>query len=663
MDAKSHPTATSGADVSTNRLVARAAGAALKQNDESGELSPAVIQQIAELQREKTERTGVQRRINSNLLLAVRRENGETEKGTEALESNVKRDATGRVLVDIKAAVSAALTNALAEAGAQVVNSFPEYESVRAWVPLSSVENLASVDAVRFIRPAVPARTHAGVKTSEGDVALQADLARAVYGVTGAGVKIGVLSDSVDYLSTSQSAGELGAVTVLPNQRGSGNGEGTAMLEIIHDLAPGAALYFATADGGEAAFANNIKALRKAGCDIIVDDVGYLDEPPFQDGIVAQAVNTVTAGGALYFSAAGNSGNKRANQSGTWEGDFAAGDAYSGGGTYHTFGGSKYNTISNAGTQSYAALFWSDALGKSANDYDIYIVSSSGQTVVARSDDYQDGSADPVEFVDTVRSGQKIVVVLSSGEPRFLHIDTGDAELAFNTDGNVRGHPCAADAFCVAAMSVKSATGSAFLGGLSNPLESFSSDGPRRVFYTASGAAITPGDFMSTGGSVRQKPDITGADGVTTSVPGFAPFYGTSAAAPHAAAVAALLKSYKTNFTTGEIRNALLTSALDVSPSGRDETSGAGITMALSVLQAVNGQQAAGNSATLTVANEAGNLMVSLDAAVAGAFALEASPDLATWTSVKNITNSAAGTIFQQAMGTGNTFFRLRALP
>ena len=73
--------------------------------------------------------------------------------------------------------------------------------------------------------------------------------------------------------------------------------------------------------------------------------------------------------------------------------------------------------------------------------------------------------------------------------------------------------------------------------------ESFTSDGPRRIILNPTGAEITPGNRTSTGGIVRQKPDITAADGVSTAAPGFNPFYGTSAAAPHAAAIAALLKS------------------------------------------------------------------------------------------------------------------------
>ena len=85
----------------------------------------------------------------------------------------------------------------------------------------------------------------------------------------------------------------LASVTILPGQAGLGTGEGTAMLEIVHALAPGSELYFATAFSGEASFAQNIRDLHSAGCRIIVDDVTYFDESPFQDGIIAKAVNDV----------------------------------------------------------------------------------------------------------------------------------------------------------------------------------------------------------------------------------------------------------------------------------------------------------------------------------------------------------------------------------
>jgi hypothetical protein len=134
---------------------------------------------------------------------------------------------------------------------------------------------------------------------------------RSTFGVSGSGVKVGVLSDGVSSLASLQGSGDLPLVTVLPGQAGNGD-EGSAMLEIVHDLAPGAQLYFATGLGGVATFANNIKALRNAGCDIIIDAMSYFAETPFHQGqmpnvvsptngaLILQAVNDVTASGALF---------------------------------------------------------------------------------------------------------------------------------------------------------------------------------------------------------------------------------------------------------------------------------------------------------------------------------------------------------------------------
>ena len=85
--------------------------------------------------------------------------------------------------------------------------------------------------------------------------------------------------------------------------------EGRAMLQIVHAVAPGASLAFYTGDDSEADFANGIGALAGAGAKVIADDLGYFDEPFFQDGIVAQAIDTVEAQGVAYFSAAGNDAN------------------------------------------------------------------------------------------------------------------------------------------------------------------------------------------------------------------------------------------------------------------------------------------------------------------------------------------------------------------
>jgi subtilisin family serine protease len=104
------------------------------------------------------------------------------------------------------------------------------------------------------------------------------------------------------------------------------------------------------------------------------------------------------------------------------------------------------------------------------------------------------------------------------------------------------------------------------------------------MFYNPNGTAITPGNvlFGTAGGRDLWKPDITAADCVTTTSPvPFNPFCGTSAAAPHAAAIAALLKSADNHPGSGQVLAAMFTTALDVTPgTGWDRNSGVGLVMA-----------------------------------------------------------------------------------
>ena len=104
------------------------------------------------------------------------------------------------------------------------------------------------------------------------------------------------------------------------------------------------------------------------------------------------------------------------------------------------------------------------------------------------------------------------------------------------------------------------------------------------MFYEADGTPITPGNVSSTGGEVRNKPEITAADGVKTSVTGFNPFFGTSAAAPHAAAIAALVLSGNPGLPPSEVREALINTAVDIEKPGPDNFTGAGVILADKVL-------------------------------------------------------------------------------
>ena len=85
---------------------------------------------------------------------------------------------------------------------------------------------------------------------------------------------------------------------------------------------------------------------------------------------------------------------------------------------------------------------------------------------------------------------------------------------------------------------------------------------------------------------ILQKPDITAADGVSCATPGFDPFYGTSAAAPHAGAIAALVKSRNLSLSASQISSYLTSTAIDIEAAGWDRDSGFGILDAYGAVQA-----------------------------------------------------------------------------
>ena len=619
------------------------------QAQQTPALSAQAVAQINALIAEKAARNPVQQKISSDLLYAARMARGEAiAQGVGTLEINLPDSDVRGTVIDVRAPVSQALLDQFVRLGARILDANATHQNIRMRIDVSQVEAIAALPQVSYVQSKQEAMTsrvdapigraplsaserlralrenkrkdragliasvrnalaqnqdgpigNVGSVNSQGDAKHRADAARATFGVSGTGVRVGVLSDGVTNLAAAQASGDLGVVTVLPGQAGAGD-EGTAMLEIVHDLAPNARLYFATAFTSIGSFADNIRALRDAGCQIIVDDVGYFAETPFQDGqtaptptnggVVIQAVKDVVATGTLYFSSAANSGNKNDGTSGTWEGDFVDGGAAGlpisniEPGRLHNFGGQNFDVIT-LGTNNPIALFWADPLGASANDYDLFRLNSTGTTVLAASTGVQNGTQDPFEIISgggAAAAGNRIVILKFAGAGRFLHLATNRARLSISTPGETHGHAAtsALNSFGVAATSAQ-------VNGLNpfNPahvVETFSSDGPRRIFFAGSGAAFTPGNFSSTGGVVLQKPDMTAADGVSvTGAGGFpSPFFGTSAAAPHAAAIAALVWSRNLGLTASQVRAFLLLSAIDIETPGVDRDAGFGIVMA-----------------------------------------------------------------------------------
>jgi hypothetical protein len=225
----------------------------------------------------------------------------------------------GRVGVDLYANDPAALKSSLAAMGATKIQA--KGPLVSAQVPVSALGQLAALPSLKFGNAALVMRraVSQGKVVSQGDAALNADTARSISGLDGAGVTVGVMSDSYNcnppaFVAGAPTAtaaqdlasGDVPAVQVLDNGPCPASDEGRGMVQLVHDVAPGAAQKFHTAFNGQVDFAIGMLELRGAGADIIDDDVIYYAENMFSDGIPAQAADLTVATGAAYFSSAGN---------------------------------------------------------------------------------------------------------------------------------------------------------------------------------------------------------------------------------------------------------------------------------------------------------------------------------------------------------------------
>ena len=453
-------------------------------------------------------------------------------------------------------------------------------------------------DDIGFAR-ASASMAFAGTVTTQADTALNANTARSDFSLSGAGVTVGILSDSFNtnasastHMAGDIATGDLPASTSILHDFAGGTDEGRAMAQIVHDIAPGSSIMFDTAEGGQAAFANHIIELANAGAKVIVDDVSYLAELAYQEGPIAQAIDQVTASGVTYFSAAGNNANG-AKATG-YEGAWSSGATYGGGGEtttlMHFAAGQDYIPVT-LGSDEYFVLQWSSpgasAGGSGATaDLDLFLTNQNGSTVygTAESDNI---NGDPVEVMHiTGGAGQTYYLRVGQfsgaapSEIKLMALGNGAnvffTSPASNTNtGNFYGHAAAQGA---------NAVGAAFYGdtpnfGTNPPVaEYYSSIGPDRILFDNTGAALGAPDLRNV--------DFTGVDGGNTTFFGsdigndadsFPNFFGTSAAAPGAAAMAALTLQANSSLTPADLWSLMVDSAMDMGLAGIDGQTGAGL--------------------------------------------------------------------------------------
>ncbi len=433
-----------------------------------------------------------------------------------------------------------------------IVNTFAENVTNRdeqnylavAWIKVKNLDALASLTGVRKIRTVIPPVKRIGSALTEGDAIHRTLDVRNIYGEDGTGISIGVISDGVTNRFTAQLNGDLpvgNQLTVL--SVGSGD-EGTAMLEIIYDMVPGANLFFHDAGANTADFNTAIDNLITAGCDIICDDIGWLLEPFYEDGTVASHVSSVIgANDIIYVSACGNAGNSH------YQGDFYPLAAYP---DFHDFSEGSDPTYTDLyvsipiGEDVIVVLQWDDQFGASGNDYDVVLYSFDLDSVVAGSTIEQNGDDDPLEaFLFTANSSgasdaYAIWVNKFSGDDRNLEVFIYPSW--FNYIDNIKpedaifGHAAANGVVSVGACDEDTP----------DSLEIFSSWGPSTIEFPTS--------------EIRQTPSIVGVDFVEVSGAGGFPtsFGGTSAATPHIVAVLAQAWSYDIMQTGDDVRTIII---------------------------------------------------------------------------------------------------------
>jgi subtilisin family serine protease len=487
-------------------------------------------------------------------------------------------------------------------------------------LPLDALASLGGSPGLHHARPAF-AKTNVGLVDSQGDVSMQSKTAKAQFGVTGAGQTVGVLSDSFDNaaigcaisldvpLTTAAedvASGDLPVVSVVEEALDCGTiDEGRGMAQLIHDVAPGAGMSFHSAFNGYSSFAQGIIDLADAGATVIVDDVIYFAEPMFMDGLIAQAADEVNSRGIPYFSSAGNGGYD------SYEDAFR-----SSGGPTSPFGAIQHDfdpgadvdglqSITFPPGQTVIALQWDEPFftdtngaASSQNDIDVLVYDSTGFPCIVFPfsfggcergdviqifgvDDNILGTGDAVEIFAIINdSGAPVTLNLSvelfagptPGRLKYVYFDPMTINEYDTMSGSSYGKAMANGAFGTGASAWFNTRPFNPSCNTCDParINGFSSAGGTPILFDPLGNRLQEPE-------IREKPNATGPDGADNTFFGFRlgfktprdkrkfpNFFGTSASAPHVAAVAALMLEANPSLDANDVFRILEATADDM---------------------------------------------------------------------------------------------------
>ncbi len=550
------------------------------------------LQVIEEVIQQKRQKKGNQL-ISQDLLLLSKGQKSANYESFMTYGNNIAL--IGRCISNV-----ASLKKELQELGAVDIKTYKMTVSFK--LSMDKISELNNCKELKRVIPELKPITRVGDVTSEAVKSLKVNQVLNTYGLTGKNVKIGVLSDSYNALGGEAAGIASGDLPGVGNPNGystpvnvlseiaTGSGgidEGRAMIELIHDIAPEAEILFYSAFNGYFDFGDGIRALADAGADIIVDDISYFTEPFFQNGFIAQAVNDVVRQGVVYFSSAGNSGEL------SYESNYRNFKTQQL--SLHDFDPTSsrdgFQTIvvpANSGTTlsfqwDQPSPLFTDGPGSTApqlrTDMDIFVFDPDTNELLFQSTNLNEDSS--VEVLNITTQSTPLVIdvaiVKSSGPnpKRIKWVNYRDDITSTEYDtksSTVVGHANAQRAIAVGAVAFFNAQG--FNGRDNSRINGFSSLGGTLLRLNDNGSRKnTPLD--------TRKPDFCATDGTNTTffgsdipnqTPGGTPlendtnpnFFGTSAAAPHAAAVAGLLLQANPDLRPNQVKNIMKNTATDM---------------------------------------------------------------------------------------------------
>lgn len=584
----------------------------------------------------------------SKLGLRLRRALGKKERSGRAAAlqtlkaaKSVSKDNSEYVLAVVRPATSsdrACLINELTAQGASILRTGKTFLKIK--IPLEKLESASELSQVGHIRALAPPREKAA--TGEGVGATSADSWHN-YGFTGRGVKVAVVDSGYMHLSSLISAGELPADYIPVNFSSDADlddtsAHGSACAEIIYDMAPDAELHLIKID--DVLDLTDVRDYCIAqGIDIVSCSLGW-DVMNFHDGVAydnwatsaeehpVTIVNQMNDAGILCVFAAGNEQERQSFINWGSSGDeLLLNDT---GSNLNLLFDADGDTTFAAGSYISVFMTW-NRWPLTDKDFDIYLYRNTGSewNKVASSQEIQNGTEGsyPVEILEytTTQTGEFGVLV-----QRYKNTDTpwillrcyGDVIYPnywrYNDQYTPAPGSISIPADASAAFSVGAINYSSYPGG---PIDYYSSLGPNNRGYT--------------GGTAVIKPDICAPAGVSSQSYN-SEFNGTSAATPHVAGLAALVKGEYPYYTVDQLKDYIEENSFDIAPSGKDNSNGSGAAQLPTSLTVIESEALK----TTALAQDSGSAILQLTGLPGEQYTVQARDSLTSgsWQSIGTVT-------------------------